>query len=61
MEGSKGKGKGNKGRGGERRKGKGRGVEERGGEGKGRDDRSEGLIERTRVSRRNWKNSTSNN
>lgn len=59
MEGSKGKGKGNKGRGG--RGEKGREEEWRRGEGKGRDDRSEGLIERTRVSRRNWKDNTSNN
>lgn len=57
MEGSKGKqGKG-RGR-------KGRGVEERGGEGEGgmgRDDRLEGLIEGTMVSRRKWKDNTSNN
>lgn len=54
-----GEGKEGKGSGGE-----GRGVEERGGEregGKGRDDRLEGLIEGTMVSRRKWKDNTSNN
>lgn len=49
---------------GEGKEGKGSRGEGRGGEGeggKGRDDRLEGLIEGKMVSRRKWKDNTSNN